>query len=114
MVLEGLVADGCPPPGDRGVEARSVRSRRAGGDGAACATCDQAKPGLWRSRAPGGPEVFAGAYDRLRQLVAQLGSRLDDDRVHVTSVDTEAGPGLGLAVRHTFAPSPQIDESPGG
>jgi ATP-dependent Clp protease ATP-binding subunit ClpA len=61
-------------------------------------------------RAGRGPEVFAEAYDRLQQLVSQLGSTLDDDRVHVTSVDTEVGPGLRLAVRHKLGPSVQTDD----
>jgi ATP-dependent Clp protease ATP-binding subunit ClpC len=56
-------------------------------------------------RAGRGPEVFAAAYERVRELVTLLGSTVDDDRVSVTSVDTVEGPGLRLSVRHAVGAS---------
>jgi hypothetical protein len=61
-------------------------------------------------RAGKGPEVFAEAYDRLRELVTQLGGTLNDHRVRVTSVDTTAGPGLRLALSHSSVSSAEDDE----
>jgi hypothetical protein len=57
-----------------------------------------------------GPEVFAAAYGRVRELIALLGSTVDDDRVSVTSVDTVEGPGLRLSVRHALEASAEDDE----
>jgi hypothetical protein len=57
-----------------------------------------------------GPEVFAAAYGRVRELIALLGSTVDDDRVSVTSVDTVKGPGLRLSVRHALEASAEDDE----
>jgi hypothetical protein len=61
-------------------------------------------------RAAKGPDVFAEAYDRLRELVTQLGSTLDDGRIRVMSVDTNSGPGFRLAVSHSPEPSVENDE----
>jgi ATP-dependent Clp protease ATP-binding subunit ClpC len=49
-------------------------------------------------RAGRGPDVFSEAYRRLAELVTTLGGTPDDSRVNVTSVETNEGPGLRLAV----------------
>jgi ATP-dependent Clp protease ATP-binding subunit ClpC len=57
-------------------------------------------------RAGRGPDVFAGAYLRLEELVTGLGGDLDDSRIGVTSVETNQGPGLRLVVRQELEDNP--------
>jgi ATP-dependent Clp protease ATP-binding subunit ClpA len=48
-----------------------------------------------------GPRNFAAAYDQLVGLARRLGlDDVDESRIHLSSVDTDDGPGLRLSVTH--------------
>jgi hypothetical protein len=52
-------------------------------------------------RAGRGPQDFASAYDQLAELAIRLGlDDLDASRLQLSSVETDDGPGLRLAVTH--------------
>jgi hypothetical protein len=49
------------------------------------------------------PEDFADAYDQLGDLARRLGLHdLDAERLHLSSVDTDLGPGLRLSIAHSL------------
>lgn len=49
------------------------------------------------------PEDFAAAYDQLGVLARRLGLHdLDAERLHLSSVDTDLGPGLRLSIAHSL------------
>jgi ATP-dependent Clp protease ATP-binding subunit ClpA len=51
------------------------------------------------------PESFAAAYDQLAELASRLGlPDLDASRLHLSSVETDQGPGLRLSVTHELPP----------
>ncbi len=49
------------------------------------------------------PAAFADAYEAMASLVTGLGVDLDDQRIAVTSVETNEGPGLRLVVSYETA-----------
>ncbi len=52
-----------------------------------------------------GPTDFAAAYDRLVELARRLGlDGVNESRLHLSSVDTDDGPGLRLSVIHELPP----------
>lgn len=52
------------------------------------------------------PEVFAAAYDQLAELARGLGlADLEASRLHLSSVETDDGPGLRLSVTHELTSS---------
>jgi hypothetical protein len=60
------------------------------------------------------PAVFAEAYQALADLVTGRGFDIDELLINVTSIETHAGPGLGLSVRHERPgdPSPTRSDEP--
>ncbi|HXY44340.1 MAG TPA: Clp protease N-terminal domain-containing protein [Acidimicrobiales bacterium] len=69
-------------------------------------TIDVVRPGR-------APEVFTQAHQRLRELVAQLGAELDAGHVHVSSVETDEGPGLRLSCTQRLDSSRPDDDAEG-
>ena len=60
------------------------------------------------------PEDFATAYDELGALAARLGlADLEASRVHLSSVETDEGPGLRLSVAHDLPAVDAGEQEPG-